>query len=122
MAAPVFRTDVNIRGPASHTLLDRPTNARGQSSSEYLNGAAESVNKHIDNDVKAMLEGFDSLLGLSRVSCGIDHLPSSDLQPNRRDIFTQIRDKDKYRIAQETLELEARSDVMVCASFCEAVA
>ncbi|UZJ55431.1 hypothetical protein CBS101457_004751 [Exobasidium rhododendri] len=93
MSAPVFRTDVNIRGPASQTLLDRPSNARGQSSSEYLNEAAESVNKQIDNDVKTLLEAFESLIGLSR-----------------------IRDKDKYRIAQENLELEARSDVMVRAA------
>ena len=68
MAAPAFRTDVTIRAPASQNLLDRPNQSRGQTSSEYLDAAAESANKHIDNDIKQMLDAFEALVGLSRVS------------------------------------------------------
>lgn len=68
MSAPAFRTDVNIRGSSSQTLHDRPANARGLLSKEYLDNAAESANKHIDNDIKALLDAFEALVGLSRVS------------------------------------------------------
>lgn len=70
MTAPTFRTDVSIRAPAAQPLLDRPYNARGLSSSEYLDSAAENVNKQIDSDVKAMLDAFEALVSLSRVSAG----------------------------------------------------
>jgi hypothetical protein len=68
MSAPVFRTDVSIRAPASQPSLDRNNNARGLPSSEYLDTAAEGVNKQIDNDIKAMLDAFEALIGLGRVS------------------------------------------------------
>ncbi|PWN92772.1 hypothetical protein FA10DRAFT_263526 [Acaromyces ingoldii] len=110
MASGVFRTDVSRRAPASQPLLDRPFagpslgdatrsdadgTAAGASSSSaaYLDAAAEEVNKTIDAEVKTLIEGFEALIGLSR-----------------------IRDKDKFQIAQENFELEARADVMVRAA------
>ena len=85
MASGVFRTDVSRKAPASQPLLDRPFagpshggstrsdadgNAAGASSSSaaYLDAAAEEVNKTIDAEVKTLIEGFEALIGLSRVS------------------------------------------------------
>lgn len=68
MSAPAFRTDVTIRGATSQGLHDRPSNARGLLSKEYLDNAAESANKQIDNDIKALLDAFEALVGLSRAS------------------------------------------------------
>lgn len=70
MSAPVFRTDVNIRSSNTQSLLDRPANTKGLTSAEYLDQAAESTNKQIDTDIKAMLDGFEALVGLSRVRHG----------------------------------------------------
>lgn len=79
-SAPAFRTDVTIRAPTSQNLLERQSQQRIQSSTEYLDAAAESVNKQIDNDVKQMLDSFEALMSLSRVSgseacdyCAADH-------------------------------------------------
>ncbi|PWN38327.1 uncharacterized protein FA14DRAFT_171031 [Meira miltonrushii] len=60
------------------------------SANEYLDEAVESVNRQIDVDIRAILDAFNALINLS-----------------------SIRDKDRFRIAQEKFEAEARADTMV---------
>ncbi|GAC71534.1 hypothetical protein PANT_3c00073 [Moesziomyces antarcticus T-34] len=60
------------------------------SSAEYLDQLEESVNKTIDAEIDTLLTSYKELVSLA-----------------------SIADKDKFRVAQEAFQTEARADIMV---------
>ncbi|PWY98993.1 hypothetical protein BCV70DRAFT_191861 [Testicularia cyperi] len=60
------------------------------SSKEHLDQLEENVNKTIDAEVDTLLESYKELISLA-----------------------SIADKDKFRVAQEAFQAEARADIMV---------
>lgn len=101
-----------------------PLGARGQgqptapasASVAFLDDAAEAANKQIDGEIKTLIDSFDALIGLCRVSgiglCSDGTQREADAHgPTPTQL--QIQDKDKIRIAQERFEAEARADTMV---------
>ncbi|PWN46569.1 hypothetical protein IE53DRAFT_391257 [Violaceomyces palustris] len=62
-------------------------------SEAYLDRLEEGVNKTIDSEVEALLESFKELVSLAT-----------------------MHDKDKFRVAQEAFQAEARAEIMVRAA------
>lgn len=64
--------------------------AQPRSSKEHLDQLEENVNKSVDNEVDTLLRSYKELVSLATIA-----------------------DKDKFRIAQEAFQAEARADTMV---------
>ncbi|KAJ3844826.1 hypothetical protein F5878DRAFT_601019 [Lentinula raphanica] len=77
------------------TLLQRtfPQAIIDQDSNQYLNDIEEEWNKKVDLEVETLVDGMVDLVGLA-----------------------SINDKDKFRIAQESFQAEARAESMVRAA------
>ncbi|KAJ3999768.1 hypothetical protein F5050DRAFT_860720 [Lentinula boryana] len=77
------------------TLLHRtiPQAIIDQNSDEYLDNIEEEWNKKVDLEVETLVDGMVDLVGLASIS-----------------------DKDKFRIAQESFQAEARAESMVRAA------
>lgn len=83
------RTMASAPNQAGATSSSRSTNPP-RSSKEHLDILEENVNKTIDNEVDTLLRSYKELVSLATIA-----------------------DKDKYRIAQESFQAEARADTMV---------
>lgn len=66
------------------------TGAQPRSSKEHLDQLEENVNKSIDTEVDTLLRSYKELVSLATIA-----------------------DKDKFRVAQEAFQAEARADTMV---------
>ncbi|KAJ3739225.1 hypothetical protein DFH05DRAFT_1514455 [Lentinula detonsa] len=77
------------------TLLHRtiPQAIIDQNSDEYLDNIEEEWNKKVDLEVETLVDGMVDLVGLASIS-----------------------DKDKFRIAQESFQAQARAESMVRAA------
>ncbi|KIK55143.1 hypothetical protein GYMLUDRAFT_48094 [Collybiopsis luxurians FD-317 M1] len=77
------------------TLLQRsiPQAIIDQNSDEYLDSIEEEWNKKVDLEVETLVDGMVDLVGLA-----------------------SINDKDKFRIAQESFQAQARAESMVRAA------
>ncbi|EST09156.2 Mediator complex, subunit Med22 [Kalmanozyma brasiliensis GHG001] len=75
---------------ASTAAAASTSNSRLSNSAEYLDSLEEGVNKTIDAEVETLLSSYKELVSLA-----------------------SIADKDKYRVAQEAFQTEARADIMV---------
>ncbi|CBQ69468.1 conserved hypothetical protein [Sporisorium reilianum SRZ2] len=81
---------IGTSATTASTAAASATNARQLSSAEYLDSLEEGVNKTIDAEVETLLSSYKELVSLATIA-----------------------DKDKYRVAQEAFQTEARADIMV---------
>ncbi|CDU25030.1 uncharacterized protein SPSC_04864 [Sporisorium scitamineum] len=99
--ASTFRSDVALptalnlgkigtSATTASTAAASATNSRQVNSAEYLDSLEEGVNKTIDAEIETLLSSYKELVSLATIA-----------------------DKDKYRIAQEAFQTEARADIMV---------
>ncbi|KAJ9474462.1 hypothetical protein PHBOTO_004514 [Pseudozyma hubeiensis] len=81
---------IGTSATAASTAAAAATNSRLTASTEYLDSLEESVNKTIDAEVETLLSSYKELVSLATIA-----------------------DKDKYRVAQEAFQTEARADIMI---------
>lgn len=89
---------------------------RSGDSAAYLDSLEEGVNKTIDAEVDTLLSSYKELVSLATVSqhvFGIAHASQWLMRLYPVSSLVQIADKDKYRVAQEAFQSEARADIMV---------
>jgi len=77
-----------------------------QNSAEYLDTIEEEWNKRVDMEVETLVDGMVDLVTLASVDLLFFFLLFSSN-------ITQIRDKDKFRIAQESFQASSRAESMV---------
>lgn len=77
-----------------------------QNSAEYLDAIEEEWNKRVDMEVETLVDGMVDLVTLALVDLMFFFLLFSSN-------ITQIRDKDKFRIAQESFQASSRAESMV---------
>ncbi|GAC92817.1 hypothetical protein PHSY_000373 [Pseudozyma hubeiensis SY62] len=81
---------IGTSATSASTAAAAATNSRLTASTEYLDSLEESVNKTIDAEVETLLSSYKELVSLATIA-----------------------DKDKYRVAQEAFQTEARADIMI---------
>jgi mediator of RNA polymerase II transcription subunit 22 len=95
--------NLSQRATASQSSID-------QNSAEYLDAIEEEWNKKVDMEVETLVDGMADLVGLASVRSF-----RSQLLIRARDVFftLKIGDKDKFRIAQESFQVQSRAESMV---------
>jgi mediator of RNA polymerase II transcription subunit 22 len=96
----------------SASLLPRASQPTiDQNSEEYLDAIEEEWNKKVDVEVETLVDGMVDLVSLASV-CISQH-PEQMYRVGRMTWMSQVGDKDKFRVAQETFQAQCRAESMV---------
>jgi len=86
----------------------RLAQSQAQNSAQYLDDIEEEWNKKVDTEIETLVDGMVDIVSLASVS-----RPSTLNLPRERLTAREIRDKDKFRMAQEAFQTQCRAESMV---------